>query len=89
MLMLITNYLHRCQLVFYIFSNKKHITMKYFTPIILLLLAACGRESSPQGRAEIRHEIMQRKMDSLMQQNRAILDSIHAINKELHSLQGK
>jgi len=64
--------------------------MKQIAPIILvLLLAACGRESSPEGRAEIRHEKMQRKLDSVMAQDRAILDSIRMINKEIQALKSK
>lgn len=61
--------------------------MKYLPAFILLLsLAACDRESSPEGRAEIRHEKVERKLDSLIDQNRAIMDSIHVINKELAEL---
>lgn len=61
--------------------------MKQLLTIILLLsLAACGRESSPEGRAQIRHEKVERKLDSLIDQNRAIMDSIHVINKELEGL---
>ena len=64
--------------------------MKQLTPFVLLLaLAACGRESSPEGRSEIRREKMQRKLDSVMQQDRAILDSIRLINKEIRELKSK
>ena len=64
--------------------------MKQLTPIVLLLaLTACGRGSSPEGRAEIRHETMQRKLDSVIQQDRAILDSIRLINKEIKELKSK
>ena len=64
--------------------------MKLFTIAVLMLsLAACGRESSPEGRAEIRHEKMQRKLDSVMLQDRAILDSIRIINQEIKELKSK
>ena len=63
--------------------------MKQLTPLILLLLlTACGR-SSPEGRAEMRREMMQKRLDSVINQNRAILDSIHAINKEISNLKSK
>ena len=57
--------------------------------VLMLSLAACGRESSPEGRAEIRHEKMQKKLDSVMQQDRAILDSIRMINQEIKQLKSK
>lgn len=64
--------------------------MKQLTPIVLLLaLAACGRGSSPEGRAELRRQIIQRKLDSVMLQNKAILDSIRLINKEIRVLKSK
>ncbi len=64
--------------------------MKQITAFILLLsLAACNPESSPEGRARIRHEKVERKLDSLLEQNHAIMDSIHVINKELTELKSK
>jgi len=60
-----------------------------FTIVLLLSLGACNRESSPEGRAQIRHEKVERKLDSLLEQNRAIMDSIHVINKELTELKRK
>ena len=60
-----------------------------FTLVLLLSLAACNPESSPEGRAKIRHEKVERKLDSLIEQNRAIMDSIHVINKELTELKSK
>lgn len=61
-----------------------------FTLVLLLSLGACNRrESSPEGRAQIRHEKVERKLDSLINQNRAIMDSIHVINKELTELKSK
>lgn len=60
--------------------------MKQFVIIILLSLAACNRESSPEGRSQIRDEKIQREIDSLKDQNHAILDSINIIDKELKRL---
>jgi hypothetical protein len=51
-----------------------------------LTLTACGRESSPDGRSQIRDEKIQQEIDSLRIQNRAILDSIGVINKKLNAL---
>lgn len=59
---------------------------KLATIIILLSLAACGRESSPDGRSQIRDEKIQAQIDNLKDQNNAILDSISIINEELRDL---
>lgn len=64
--------------------------MKPFIIIALLLslLFACGRESSPDGRSQLRDEVIQNQIDSLKNQNKAMLDSIYLINKQL-KLQNK
>lgn len=56
--------------------------------IIMLSSAACGRESSPEGRSKIRDEKIQKEIDDLKDQNNALFDSIRVINKELKHLRG-
>lgn len=58
--------------------------------ISILVLNACDRNSSPEGRMSIKVENLQQEMiDSLTQQNRAILDSLSNIRKDLKELQQK
>jgi len=59
------------------------------TFMLSLLLISCGRESSPEGRFQIKFEEMQRKVDILENQNNAILDSIGRMNQELKALRKK
>ena len=63
-------------------------TRKGFLVFILLTaLSSCGRESSPEGRMEMKLEGLQKVMiDSLMQQNRLILDSLGKISSQLNEL---
>lgn len=62
--------------------------MKSFVIILIgtFVLSACNRESSPDGRSQIRDEKIQQEIDSLKIENKAILDSIGVINKKLKSL---
>ncbi len=60
--------------------------MRLYVMMVVALLASCGKESSPEGRMSIRAEKLEQKIDSLAAQNRAILDSIHVINRELQAL---
>jgi hypothetical protein len=56
--------------------------------ICIVALSACGRDSSPEGRMSIQYENLQRELiDSLKQQNEAILDSLSKIREELRKLQ--
>lgn len=52
----------------------------------MFLLAACGRESSPDGRSQIRDEKLEKEIDSLKGQVNTLRDSIGLINKELKAL---
>jgi hypothetical protein len=47
----------------------------------IFLLAACGRESSPDGRSQIRDEKLQSEIDSLKGQGNILRDSINSINR--------
>ncbi|MBA2499582.1 MAG: hypothetical protein H0V30_07640 [Chitinophagaceae bacterium] len=60
---------------------------KLFLFSIFILLIACDRSSSPEGRMTIKLEELQQQMqDSLAQQNRKILDSLSAIRQELNAI---
>lgn len=60
--------------------------MKPLIIILFLTLAACGRESSPEGRSQLRTEKLQKQIDSLKVQNKAILDSLSLINEKLKEI---
>ena len=57
--------------------------------IIMLSIAACGQESSPEGRSKIRDEKIQKEIDDLKEQNDALLDSIRVIKKELKQIRAE
>jgi hypothetical protein len=57
---------------------------------LLLLLIACGENSSPEGRMRMKLEDLHKEMiDSLKKQNTAILDSVSKIRKDLRRLENK
>ena len=56
---------------------------------IILLLASCGPESSPEGRSKLRDQAILNQIDSLKIQTKALTDSIAHMNKELRELKGK
>ena len=57
--------------------------------IFCLSLAACGSNSSPEGRMTNKLEEIRLKLDTLEKQNAALLDSFNKVDKELDSLKGK
>jgi hypothetical protein len=63
--------------------------MKTAVLLLALSLAACGRESSPEGRSQIRDEKLLKEINSLKIQHRALLDSIKIIHAELKDLRAK
>jgi cell division protein FtsB len=65
------------------------LNMKIIIITLLLSLLACGRDSSPDGRSQIRDENIQSQLDSLKGQNKALLDSITIINEEIKRLKIK
>jgi hypothetical protein len=56
---------------------------------LCLSLAACGSNSSPEGRMTNKLEEIRLKLDTLEKQNAALLDSFNKVDKELDSLRGK
>jgi hypothetical protein len=73
------------------FQNLQFIGKGMIIFITILTMSSCDRSSSPEGRMSIKIESLQKQMiDSLAQQNRAILDSLSKIRTELNELkQGK
>ncbi len=63
--------------------------MKALIIIILFSLVACNRESSPEGRSQIRDENLQAQIDSLKHQNTIIIDRINVIHEELKTSKHK
>ena len=55
--------------------------------IFILVLNACDRNSSPEGRLEIKLENLHKEMiDSLKKQNTAMLDSLSKIREDLRKI---
>ncbi len=52
--------------------------------MLLFVVVACGKESSPEGRSKIRDEKLQVKIDSLELQNKQIIEDIRLIKKKLN-----
>lgn len=63
--------------------------MKTAILLLVLSLSACGRESSPEGRSQIRDEKLMKEIDSMKIQHHALLDSIKIIRAELKDLRAK
>ncbi|HCN83834.1 MAG TPA: hypothetical protein DIT07_09465 [Sphingobacteriaceae bacterium] len=63
--------------------------MKALIIITLISLAACGKESSPEGRMSMKVDDIHKQIDSLKQQNAIILDSLSSIRKQLDRIHQK
>ena len=69
--------------IFIIRSIRNGIFILFCT----MTISACDRNSSPEGRMSMKIESLQKNMiDSLQKQNRAILDSLSKIRKELNEI---
>jgi hypothetical protein len=55
--------------------------------LCLILLTACGQNSSPEGRMSNKIAGVQAQIDSLKKQNAMVLDSLGKINETLKKLQ--
>ena len=55
--------------------------------LLIILLTACGPESSPEGRMTIKMEDIRKEFDTLKRQNERILDSLGKINERLQKLE--
>ncbi|RVT76688.1 hypothetical protein EOD40_09315 [Flavobacterium sufflavum] len=58
--------------------------MKTIIMMLLFMVVACGKESSPEGRSKIRDKNLQEQIDSLKLQNEEIKEDIRLIKKELN-----
>ena len=69
---------------------KKLLKLRVHTTLIfifILALNACDRNSSPEGRLEIKLENLHKEMlDSLKKQNTAMLDSLSKIREDLRKI---
>ena len=55
--------------------------------ILVVVMSACDRNSSPEGRMSIKLENLHKEMiDSLKKQNEAILDSLGKMRQEIQKL---
>lgn len=61
--------------------------MKPLIFIVLISLAACGKESSPEGRMSMKVDEIHKQIDSLKQQNAILIDSLSSISKRLDRIQ--
>ena len=69
------------------FNSRQLIGLRVTMFICILTMSACDRSSSPEGRMSLKIESLQKEMiDSLKQQNRAILDSLSKIREDLKEL---
>jgi len=67
--------------------NIQSVRKGVFILFCMLTISACDRSSSPEGRMSMKIESLQKNMiDSLQKQNRAILDSLSKIRKELNEI---
>ena len=55
--------------------------------LVIMILTACGPESSPEGRMTIKMEDIRQEFDTLKMQNEKILDSLGKINERLQKLE--
>ena len=63
--------------------------MKLIIISFCLSLVACGPNSSPEGRMTNKMEEIRKEIDTLKQQNDALLDSVNKAGKELDSIRKK
>ena len=69
------------------YMNSRFSAYGIFVFVFILVISACDQSSSPEGRMNMRMDNLQKEMiDSLKQQNRAILDSLGKIREDLREL---
>ena len=61
-------------------------TMRLLVSVFLILLAACGKSSSPEGRLTLKLEAIQLQLDSLKKENAVILDSLGKLSEEIRTI---
>ncbi len=60
--------------------------MKTIITLLALVLTACNRTSSPEGRMSIKIEAIQQQLDDLKKQNALILDSLGKMNQAMRMM---
>ncbi|MXV15610.1 hypothetical protein [Hufsiella ginkgonis] len=63
--------------------------MKLLTIALLLSLMSCGRESSPEGRSQLRDEKLHAAVDSLKAENLSMMDSIRSLSRQIQEIKGQ
>ncbi|RZK78547.1 MAG: hypothetical protein EOO92_10900 [Pedobacter sp.] len=63
--------------------------MRTLIALILISLAACNPESSPEGRSKIRDLNLDAKIDSLKQHDKILLGRIDSLAKQIELLKKK
>ena len=60
--------------------------MRTIVALLLLSLAACNPESSPEGRSKLRDQALEVRINDLEQQNNAMRDSIASLSAQIKQL---
>jgi hypothetical protein len=69
----------------------KNTEMKTRALILITILAitSCGKNSSPDGRAQLRDQALTERIAALEQKQIVILDSLHLLNEKMKSIGSK
>jgi hypothetical protein len=68
-------------------AKNASVLIKYLMAITaMFVINACGPTDSPEGRMNLKVEALRQEMDSIKQQNAAVLDSLGAIREELRQI---
>ena len=57
--------------------------------ITIIALVSCGKNSSPDGRAQLRDKELSQRIDALEQKQIVILDSLQLLNEKLKAISSK
>lgn len=58
--------------------------MKTLIIMLLFIVVSCGKESSPEGRSQIRDSKLQEQLDSLRIENKQIKEDVELIMEKLN-----
>jgi hypothetical protein len=54
--------------------------------ITILAITSCGKNSSPDGRAQLRDQALAERIEALEQKQIVILDSLHLLNEKMKTI---
>lgn len=57
--------------------------------ITIIALVSCGKNSSPDGRAQLRDKELSQRIDALEQKQIVILDNLQLLNEKLKAISSK